>query len=106
MSFAELRCSLAITASQPASGLVRLVGSTQASRVMPLVRCSEAASATVTREVVPLNDRALPNLPAVDQLALVIAPLLPLPERSPSTVPLPWSKLYAATRPVFATGLL
>ena len=55
MSLGLFRCSLAITAAQPASGLLRVLGSTQASRVMPLVRFRLAELATVTSDVLPLN---------------------------------------------------
>src|SRR5436190_16364704 len=99
MSLAELRCSLEMAADQPPSGLFRLVGSTQASRVMPFLRSRDAASGMVTREVLPLKDRAPPYLPAADQIALLMLPSLPLPERSCRTAPPPSSKLYAATSP-------
>ena len=51
--------------------------------------CSEAASGTVTRALVPLNTSALPNLPALVQVAPLIVPLLLLPEVSATVVPLP-----------------
>src|SRR5690348_11207213 len=86
--------------------LVTLLGSTQASRVIPVVRCSEAASGMVTMEEVPLKDRASPYLPAVDQVALLIVPLLPLPDLSVTVVPVPSSKAYAATSPGFAVGVV
>ena len=56
-----------------------MVGKTQASRVMPVVSRSEGESGTVTRAPAPLNDRALPFLPAVDQAAVPIEPEFPLP---------------------------
>ena len=60
--------------------LVTAVGLTHASSVMPLVRCSDAASATVTFALVPLKLRAFPYLPCVVQVALLMAPMFPLPE--------------------------
>src|SRR4051812_30005905 len=69
------------------------VGLTHASRVMAPVRCRDAESATVTQLLVPLKDRALPNLPAVLQVAAVIVPVFPLPEASATVVPVPSSKL-------------
>src|SRR5262245_41915821 len=65
---------------------------------MAPVRSSELESATVTQLLVPLKDRALPNLPAVLQVALLIVPVFPLPEASATVEPVPASKLYAATR--------
>src|SRR5262245_29736792 len=65
---------------------------------MPVVRCKEAASGTLTRALVPLNDSALPYLPAVDQVAAVIVPALLFPEASATVVPEPSLKAYAATR--------
>ena len=47
----------------------------------------------------PLNESAPPYLPAIDQVAPVIVPVLLLPDKSATVVPLPASKLYAATRP-------
>ena len=52
----------------------------------------------MTRALVPLNCNALPNLPAVDQVALLIVPLLPFPDASVTVVPGPSSNAYAATR--------
>ena len=78
------------------------VGLTQASSVIPLVRSREFESFTLTRALVPLKKRALPNLPAVDQVAFESVPVLPLPDRSAVVVPLPSSNPYAATRPVGA----
>src|SRR5690348_5043858 len=74
------------------------VGYTHASSVMALARSREAESATVTQLFVPLNDRALPYLPEVLQVAPEIVPAFPFPEASPSVEPVPSSKLYAATR--------
>src|SRR6185295_551911 len=53
----------------------------------------------VTRPEEPLNDNADPYLPALDQVAPEIVPVLPLPEASLTVLPDPSSKAYAATRP-------
>src|SRR4051812_23548204 len=56
--------------------------------------------------LVPLNDRALPNLPAVAHVAAAIEPVSALPDESAVVVPVPSSKPYAATSPLGAwTGL-
>src|SRR6266496_2792291 len=78
------------------------VGFTQASSVIALVRSSEVESATFTMLLTPLKLSAEPNLPLVVQVAPEIVPLFPLPDRSGSEVPDPWSKLYAATSPAGA----
>jgi hypothetical protein len=73
---------------------------------MPVVRCSAAASGTVTQPVVPPNDSAPPYRPAVDQDAPVSVPVLPPPEASPTVDPVPSFRPYAATSPdgpAFAT---
>jgi hypothetical protein len=75
-------------------------GLTHASRVIALVRSSEFESGTFTRADVPLKNNALPNLPAVDQVAFDRVPVLLLPERSAVVVPVPSSKPYAAASPV------
>src|SRR5436309_13701966 len=75
------------------------VGFTQASSVIPLVKCSEFESGTFTRALVPLKTSAFPYFPAVVQVAFEIVPLLPLPDRSATVVPEPSLKAYAATRP-------
>src|SRR5215470_1911080 len=79
--------------------LVTFVGFTHASRVIPVVRCKEAESLIVTRELVPLNTSAFPYFPPVVHVVFDNVPLLPLPEMSFTTVPVSSSKLYAATRP-------
>src|SRR5689334_13873323 len=84
-----------MTLRQPVS----VDGLTQASRVMPLVRSSELASATVTRFEVPLKDRAPPYLPPAVQLAPVTVPLLPVPDASLATVPDVSLNENAATSP-------
>ena len=74
------------------------VGNTHASSVMPVVRSSALASATVTIALVPLNDSAGPYFP----VAVHVAPLT-VPARLPTalctTVPVPSLNPYAATRP-------
>src|SRR5262245_29705874 len=84
-----------IAVVQPPSAL----GLTQASNVMPVVRSSELLSATVTQLLVPLKDRAPPNLPADVHVALERVPLLLLPELSAAAVPVPSLKPRASTRP-------
>ena len=66
---------------------------------MALDSRSEAESGTVTRAVEPLNESALPYLPAVDQVAVPIEPAFALAEASATLVPLPSLKDQAATRP-------
>ena len=80
--------SLVTTVRQIASCAV---GFTQASRVMPLVKSSDALSAIVTQSLTPSNDRALPVLPAVVQVGPESVPLLAEPELSASEVPEPAS---------------
>src|SRR3954453_14282931 len=75
-------------------------GLTQASNVIPVVKRKEGESLTVTRALVPLNERAFPNLPAVLQVAALIVPVLLLPDASVTAVPVPSVKPYAATRPL------
>src|SRR5947209_1037321 len=97
MSFEEFTWSLAITASQPLSGDVRLVGKTHASRVI-CVRCSDAESGMLTIEpTAPVNFRPDPYLPAA-QVVLAATPLLPVPLASATVVPAFSSSEYAATR--------
>src|SRR5690349_18824846 len=78
---------------------LRELGLTHASRVMPVLRWSEAESFTVIRAPV-LKVRAWPNLPEADQVALLIVPTLLLPEMSAVAMPAPSSKPYAATKPL------
>ncbi len=60
---------------------------------MAVVRSSEAASGTETKLFVPLKLSALPNLPAVDQVAPEIgARCCAPPELSAVVVPMPSSK--------------
>ena len=60
----------------------------------------------VTLLLVPLNESASPNLPAVDQVAPEIVPVLPFPDASETVVPEPSSNPYAATSPEGAAGVL
>ena len=61
---------------------------------MPVVRSSDAASATVTESLTPSKESAPPYLPAAAQVGpFVSVPLLPKPEASGAEVPLPSSKL-------------
>ena len=76
-----------------------VLGLTHASRVMPVVRCSAAASGIVTSALDPLNCSALPYLPVAAQVVLVTVPVLPLPDWSVTVVPDPSSNPYAATKP-------
>ena len=65
------------------------VGKTHASSVIPVVRSSALASATVTQSLTPSNDRALPNLPAVVHVAPLSVPVRLLGVMSTVVVPLP-----------------
>ena len=60
---------------------------------------SEAESGMVTRALVPLKTRASPYLPEVVQVALVIVPLLPFPETSARTEPLPAPEAVGCNQP-------
>src|SRR5579884_113496 len=98
MGLDVLRESLPTTAAHPPAVLLALVGLTHASKVIPAVRSSVAASGMVTRELVePLTYRALAKGRVLEydltQAALLIVPVLPLPEMSLRTVPAPWAKL-------------
>src|SRR5271166_1873447 len=84
--------SLAMTAAPLLPWPARVAGLTQASRVMPLVRSSEAASGIVTEEVVsPVKFSAEPDSPAA-QVALAIVPVLLLKDESFRVVPVPSAK--------------
>jgi hypothetical protein len=74
-------------------------GRTQAESVIPLVRSSESASGTVTTSSTPSKSSAAPMRPFGVHVALVIVPLLPVPEASATTLPVPSSKPYPATSP-------
>src|SRR3954463_6394197 len=56
---------------------VRIDGLIHASIVIPVVRSRDAASLTVTHALVPSNESAPPNLPAVVRVAPEIVPTLP-----------------------------
>jgi hypothetical protein len=79
--------------------LLLTAGRTQASRVIAVVRSSDAESATVTQSLTPSKLRALPNLPVV-QVAPLTVPPFPRPDPSAVPVPEPSSNPYPATRPV------
>src|SRR3954453_1424565 len=74
------------------------LGRTHASTVIPVVRSRSLASAIETTSLIPSNDSAPPVLPAAFQVGPLIVPGWFLPDTSASVVPLPASKLYAATR--------
>ena len=80
------------------------VGRTQPSSVMPVVRSSESASATVTQSLMPSKLSAPPNLPAALRTAPLIVPVLPRPEASAVVVALVSSKPHAPTRLEGAAG--
>ena len=80
-----------------------LVGYTQASRVIPLVRSSEFESEMLTKSLAPSNFNAFPNFPLVTQAGPFFrVPLFELPDASLRVVPVPSSKPYAATSPGIA----
>jgi hypothetical protein len=56
-----------------------VVGGTKASRVLVVVRCSEAVAGMVTR-LEPLKTRALPNVPCVLRVRLLLSVPVLLPE--------------------------
>src|SRR6478672_884220 len=66
--------------------------------------CSDKLSGTLTKEVAPSKDHAPPYVPPATHVALVAAPLLPLPDAS-RTLVLLLSNEYAATRPVVAAAV-
>src|SRR4249919_2624974 len=80
-------------------------GLTHADSVMAVVSRSTGASVIVTIPL-PVNTRALPNLPAGVQVALLIAPGLPLPDPSATVGPAPSSNPYPATSPEFPAGVV
>src|SRR6267142_6144630 len=76
-------------------------GLTHASMVIPVVRSSgvlAAPSMTVTQSLTPLNDNALPTLPAT-RVAPVMVPLRALDDPSIAVAPLASSKPSESTRP-------
>ena len=78
--------------SHRASCALTVDGLTHASSVIPLDRCSDAASGIVTSALVPLNCSALPYLPAVAQVAFVIVPVVAVPRRVGDRRPRPLIK--------------
>src|SRR4051812_7097665 len=74
-----------------------LVGFTQASSVMPVVRSRSLASGMLTNALEPLKLSARPFLPVVVRVAAAIAPVCPWPDTPVTVEPLGSSKLYAAT---------
>ena len=72
--------------------LLVVVGKTQASIVMPVVRSRSLASATVTQSLTPSNESALPLRPAVVQAAPESVPRWPVPVASAVEGPAPSSK--------------
>ncbi len=76
-----------------------MVGLTHASSVIAPVRCNDALSATVTRELLPLKLSAWPYFPVAAHVVFAVVPVLPLPDASATVVPDPSSNPYAATRP-------
>src|SRR3954454_25174815 len=83
----------------------RVVGCTQSSSVIPVVRSRLFASPTVTRLVVPLKLSAPPNLPVAICAAPVIVPGLFWPEESAAVGPVVSSKPHAPTRFADPAGL-
>src|SRR3954470_23645754 len=75
-------------------------GLTQASSVIPVVKLSDAESTMFTSALDPLNESAPPYFPALDQVAPLIVPELPLPEESATVVPAPSLNPSESTRPV------
>src|SRR2546428_759863 len=77
-----------MTVRQPAAPPVSADGFTQASSVMASTRSSDAAGATLTQSVTPLNESAVPNpsLPA-ERVAPVIVPVLPAADASKTEGP-------------------
>src|SRR5262245_7921230 len=71
-------------------------GLIQPSRVIAEVRCSEAESGTLTRELEPSKASALPYFPFT-QLVLAAVPFWLLPYASATADPVPSSNAYAAT---------
>ena len=79
---------------------------THASKVIPVVNCSEAALLMVTNAPLPLNVNPLPYLPPAVQLTPLIVPLFPLPDASVTVVPAPALNPYAATNPELPAGVV
>ena len=89
-------------------------GFTHASKVMPLVRSSDVAFGIVTREFVPLNTRAFPNLAELVQVVFDTVPRLPFPDKSLTTYrclrqrstrqPVPQQSIASQRWPGLSTG--
>src|SRR5215831_899353 len=79
-------------------------GFTHASNVIPVLKCNDAESFTVTSEVEPLKTSALPYLPFVVQFAVLKVPRLVFPDESATFVPVPSSNEYEAMRPGIGAG--
>ena len=80
--------SFSSTVPQP----VLAAGLTHASTVIPVLRSSEAASATPTELLDPLKVRTLPYLPVAFQAVFDATPLLAYPDEFAVAVPVPSSK--------------
>src|SRR5882724_13694957 len=85
---------------------VTVDGFTQASSVIPVTSCRDAALGTVTTALVPLNTSALPNFPAVVHVAPLIVPVLLFPEESATVGPAPSANPYAAISPATVFGVV
>src|SRR5262245_2447183 len=84
-----------MTVRQP----VPTVGNTQASRVSPEVRSSDAESLIATQLLTPSKTRAAPKRPWLVQVAPATSPVLPRPLLSATVAPFASSNAYAATSP-------
>src|SRR5512133_569202 len=73
--------------------------------VIPVVRSSELESFAVTQALVPLNERALLNLPPVTQVVFETVPALLFPDWSAVVVPVPSSNAQPPTSPAAAVLL-
>src|SRR3954463_14202634 len=70
--------------------------------ILPVI-CNVAPLPTSTKEVLPLNDSALPARPPAIQLAPLSVPVLLFPDASAVVEPDPSLNPYAATRPSICT---
>src|SRR6266536_121892 len=85
------------------TGLV--VGKTHASQLMLPLVLSESGPPRSTELELPLKASAFPYLPAVVQLAPTMLPLIPFPDPSVATAPMPSLRPYAATMPLSGVAL-
>src|SRR5918995_5151763 len=76
-----------------------VLGLTQPSSVMPVVRSSEGASATVTQSLIPSKLSAPPLRPSVVGVAPETVPWFPSPDASVTMAALTASNDQAPTRP-------